>query len=101
MVVIVSPGVDDGDLVVGAVVSIGKDLSVGIGVGTAIGTAIGTDIGTEIGATIGPIPGCCAKNPAMIIIVTVIKSDKLTNLISETIRASPWVQEDNQSIMNR
>ena len=82
----------------GAVVGIGIGKDVGLGVGVDIGIDTGVDIGSaiEIDSEAGLDTGCCAKTLAMFKTTIITKSDKSTNLISATMRASQWAQEDRQ-----
>ena len=87
-------GTDNGGNTVGAVVGIGIGKDGDVGVDTAVD--IDVDIGSaiEIDSEAGLDTGCCAKTLAMFMTTSITKSDKSTNLISATIHASPWAQED-------
>ena len=100
-----SPWVDDTDLLagadngvntVGAVVGIGIGKDVGIGVDIGIDTGFNIAVDIEIDSETGLDTGCCAKTLAMFKTTIITKSDKSTNLISATMRASQWAQEDRQ-----
>ena len=96
-----SPWEDDTDLLAGAengVNTVGAVVGIGIGKDVGIGVDIGIDIGSaiEIDSEAGLDTGCCAKTLAMFKTTIITKSDKSTNLISATMRASQWAQEDRQ-----